>query len=281
MFYNFKAIQSTLENLFLHSFSETIWRILPHPSPWVNEWVLELRNVNEKATSFALIDTDLSEVRWQVQPEETDWWTTLTAFSGDLVYLHNYRNPELPEPSDLLAISTKNGELSWILPNHVFVKKIEDYKVEVAHRLADRIKKVVYNIENEPFEIVGYIEKSNFEEAEILRAPIRYSIADQYYSSISSFVYKIVGIKDVQAFDYLECDPFLVLSYYIYENDLITQYLLIVSRGRKVLRHECIATRLKGVGRDTFLLKGKVLVYLRNNNEFVSLKLTPYNEVSD
>lgn len=243
--------------------------------------MLELRNVNEKTTSFALLDLDLFEVRWHVQPEGTDWWTTLTAFSGDLVYLHNYRNPELPEPSDLVALSVTTGELSWVLPNQIFVKKIDNTKIEVGRRMADGIKKVVYNIEDEPREVGMDSKKSNFEEIEILHVPLRYTVGDQYYSAMESFIYKIAGVKDVAAFDYLECEPFLVLSYYIYEHDQIAQYLIIVNRDRKVLLHECIAKGLKGVGRDTFLLKGKVLVYLRNNNEFVSLKLTPYNEVSD
>jgi hypothetical protein len=280
-FYDFKAIQSTLENLFLHTFSETIWRILPHPSPQVNEWLLELRNVNEKTTSFALIDTDLLEVRWLVRPKATDWWTTLTAFSGDLVFLHNYRNPEIPEPSDLVVLAAGTGELSWVLPNRVFVKNVDEKRIEVAHRLPDGIKKIVYNIQAEPFEDPIASGKSNFEEAEILTAPSRYTNGDQYYSSISSFLFKIAGVKDIQAVDYLECEPFLVLSYYIYEHDQIAQYLIIVNRERKILRHECIAKALKGVGMDTFLLKGKVLVYLRNSNEFISLKLTPYNEISD
>lgn len=243
--------------------------------------MLELRNVNEKTTSFALIDLDLSEVRWHVQPPGTDWWTTLTAFSGDLVYLHNYRNPELPEPSDLVALSKSDGESSWVLPNHVFVRKIDDVTIEVANKGIIGIKKVLYNVEIEPREVGAGYEKANSKTIEILQVPVRYTVENQYYSDIASFVHKIVGIMEVVAFDYLECDPFLVLSYYIYEHDEVAQYLIIVNRDKKVLLHERIAKGLKGVGRDTFLLKGKVLVYLRNNNEFVSLKLTPYNEVSD
>jgi hypothetical protein len=74
--------------------------------------------------------------------------------------------------------------------------------------------------------------------------------------------------------DYLEKRPYIIFSYYIYEQDKTVQYLLIVTDQKQLVLHEKLSEGRDGIGRSTMMLKASTLVYLKNNNEFSSLTLS-------
>jgi hypothetical protein len=73
--------------------------------------------------------------------------------------------------------------------------------------------------------------------------------------------------------DYLEKRPYIIFSYYIYEQDKIAEYLLIVTDRKERILHEKLSEGREGTGQSTMLLRGEILVYLKNNNEFTGLTL--------
>ncbi len=261
------------ENLFSHSFSQTIWRILPHPTR--DEWALELRDADQKTVSWALLDLTLPALRWHTTLEASDWWSTLTAFAGDALYIHNYRYPDIPEPTDLLAVSAKEGTLGWILSGWLLVgEQPGTGNLIVAQKLPQNTR---YQLCNPQTGLLG----SAIQEAKTppsptpdYRAPVRYEPRDVYFDVLSSFLEKMVGVHSPIAMDYLEANPYLVFSYYLYEQEKVAQYLLVVDRAKQIVYHERLSENRQGVGRDTILWKAGRLVCLRNSNEFISIKLT-------
>lgn len=259
-----------LQKLFSHTFSQNIWRILPHPDPDRNEWAIELRESSEKKVLFAIIDLSVPELRWQVTPEGADWWTSLTAFSGDHVFLHNYRYPDIPQPTDLLAISAYSGKLLLALPNYVLVRTLYGDLVEVATFKGEQFQKSFFDIQTEILSPVS--EEINLPSAEIiLKQPVRYKERNVYFDRLSSFLTDITGIPKPICIDYLDERPYMMFSYYIYEQEKVVQYLLIVTDQKEIVFHEQLSEGRGGVGQSTMMLKNKVLVYLKNNNEFSSL----------
>jgi hypothetical protein len=259
-----------LQKLFSHTFSQNIWRILPHPDPARNEWAVELRESSEKNISFAIIDLSVPELRWQVTPEGADWWTSLTAFSGDHIFLHNYRYPDLPQPTDLLAISVDTGNLLWALPNYVLVRTLDNDLIEVATFSGEQFQKSFFDIKTEKHSPA--IEGINLPEAEIiLKQPVRYKERNVYFDRLAIFLMDITGISKPICIDYLDERPYMIFSYYIYEQEKVAQYLLIVTDQKEIVFKEKLSEGRDGVGQSTMMLKNKVLVYLKNNNEFSSL----------
>lgn len=261
------------ENRFSHTFPETIWRILPHPDR--DEWVVELRDAGQKAVSWALMDLSLKKVLWQQSPPATDWWTTLAGFAGNRIFLHNYRFPDIPEPTDLLALSTAEGELEWALPGCVFVRDLPNFEqIIVAQKQGESVQ---YRLCDSDFGIFkNSVEEANLPPVNIPnhRTPVRYEPQDIYFDRLSSFLDKTVGVKDAIAVDYIESDPYLVISYYLYELEKTAQHLLVVNRDREIIYHNRLSDNRPGISLDTILLKEKRLVFLRNANELISLKLT-------
>ncbi len=261
------------ENLFSHTFPETIWRILPHPER--DEWVIELRDAARKTVSWALVDLSLKKVLWQQSPPATDWWTTLVGFAGDRIFLHNYRFPDIPEPTDLLALSRAEGEMEWALPGCVFVRYQPIYEqIIVAQKQGETVQHRFCDPD------LGLL-KNMVEEKDLppviapkYRTPVRYEPQDIYFDRLSSFLDKIVGVKDAIAVDYLESAPYLVISYYLYESKKTAQHLLIVNRDREIVYHNQLSDNRPGLSLDTILLKNDRLVFLRNTHELISLTLT-------
>ncbi len=261
------------ENHFSHTFPETIWRILPHPAR--DEWVVELRDAGQKTVSWALMDLSLKKVLWQQSPPATDWWTTLAGFAGNRIFLHNYRFPDIPEPTDLLALSAAEGEMKWALPGCVFVRDLPGFEqIIVAQKQG---KTMQYRLcDSELGLLKNPVEEANLPPmtAPNHRAPIRYEPQDIYFDRLSSFLDKIVGVKDAITVDYLESDPYLVISYYLYESKKTAQYLLVVNRDREIIYHNQLSDNRPGMSLDTILLKNDRLVFLRNTHQLISLTLT-------
>lgn len=262
-----------MQNLFSFRFSENIWRVMPDADPASPLWVIELRDAERREVSFAVVDTDNFTVKWQRQVEGTDWWTSLTAFSDQHIFLHNYRYPEVPEPTDVLAVHAESGLLSWILPNHLLVKNAGGGLLEVATKQGDSFKHVHCNAST------GELTRWNTEMPEpedeiILTEPIRYIEGNSYFERLAQFISEVTGGHIPVAIDYLEKRPYIIFSYYIYEQDKTVQYLLIVTDRKQQVLHEKLSEEREGTGRSTMMLKASTLVYLKNSNEFSSLTLS-------
>lgn len=262
-----------MQNLFSFRFSENIWRVMPDGDRDSSLWAIELRNPENHEVSFAVIDTHNFAVRWQRQVEGTDWWTSLTAFSDGHIFLHNYRYPEIPEPTDLIAVNAETGLFSWILPNHLLVSNAGNGLLEVATKQGDLFKHLHCNAATgEVRPLIA--EPTEPGEEIILTEPVRYIEGNRYFGQLAQFISNATSGHNPAAIDYLEKRPYIIFSYYIYEQDKTVQYLLIVTDQKQQVLHEKLSEEREGIGRSTMMLKASTLVYLKNSNEFSSLTLS-------
>jgi hypothetical protein len=261
-----------LQKLFSHRFSQNIWRILPHADPDVNEWALELREVTEKKVSFALIDLNSQTIRWLATPEHSDWWTSMTGFADHQIFLHHYRYPELPQPTDLSAISSLDGAWLWTLPNYVLVKTLGEGQLEVVTTAAGNVEYACCD------SVSGQISERRSDNQTvhevILKQPVRYNKGNVYFEKMSAYLQSHFNINNPVCIDYLDHRPYMMFSYYIYQQDKFVQHLLLITEKNEVVLHEKLSEERDGIGQSTVMLKNSVLVYLKNNNEFSSLKLS-------
>ena len=262
-----------MQKVFSQRFSQNIWRILPNPDPQSDLWVIELRESESKQVSFAMIDTAQMKQLWHSSPPEADWWSSLTAFSQNRIFLHNYRYPEVPEPTDLLAFSAADGGFLWALPGHLMVKPLDAKHIEVARKTGEQF---IYKACDVETGAISALEESYTEEfgKVILQEPVRYRKDSTYFEKLATFIRNVTNGHMAVSIDYLEKRPYIMFSYYIYEQDKSVQYLLIVTDRKQLVLHEQLSEEREGMGRSTMMLKASTLVYLKNNNEFSSLTLS-------
>jgi len=246
---------------------------MPDSDPDSALWAIELRDVQEKKVYFAVIDLEVPSLKYIISPEATDWWTSLTAFSSGNIFLHNYRYPDLPEPTDLLMLGKENGQLEWVLPNHLLVKRLNDLEVEVATRRGDQF--VYLTCKTETGELSGSgIMTDHVEPQVILAEPVRYKEGNVYFPKLADFIRTQTAGHEPVCIDYLEKRPVIMFSYYLYEQEKMSEYLLIVSDKMERILHEKLSAGRDGIGQSTMFLKGSKLVYLKNNDELSSLTLS-------
>ncbi|MEO6285029.1 MAG: DUF4905 domain-containing protein [Dyadobacter sp.] len=262
-----------MQKLFSHTFSQNIWRVIPDSDPDSDQWIIELRDVSEKKVSFAVIDLRREQLVWQGEPEGTDWWTSLTAFTHGRIFLHNYRYPEIPEPTDLLAIAASNGRLLWALPDHILVQPLGKSHLEVARKSAGQFQYMQCDAQSGELMPIQGMTDTHSEEI-ILTEPVRYKEGNVYYPRLATFITETTGGHIPLSIDYLEKRPYIIFSYYIYQQDKIVQYLLILTDRKELVLHEKLTEKRDGMGSSTMMLKSSTLVFLKNNNEFSSLTLS-------
>src|ERR1041385_7071151 len=87
-----------------------IWRLLPTTDGY---FVGEDRTLDNKKTTFFCIDQKSGEVRWQNVSFGEDWWISLEVIHDDIVFLHEYAVPSMPEHKKIFALSLPTGKLLW------------------------------------------------------------------------------------------------------------------------------------------------------------------------
>ncbi len=257
-------------------FDQAVWRILPHPDPKANSWAVELRETEQKTVSWAILDLTTGQLHWQITPEVTDWWTTLTAFTDSAVYLHNYRYPDVPEPTDLLSLSTHDGSLQWALPGVVFVQEgTTANQIIVAQKAGEGVNYQV--CEAATGQLLQTVEPGSLSpaRADTCRTPGRYYPQDIYFDVLSSFLQKVTNVSQPLAIDYLEASPYIAFSYYIYVEEKVAQFLLVVNQKQEIVYHQLLSEGRKGLSSSTLVWKNDKLLFLRTHNELISLNLTP------
>lgn len=267
-----KLTNSALEIYFSKRFEGNIWRIFPDECKGSDQWIAEIRHQQSKTVSHALIDLSVPEIKWYAQLPFVDWSTQLTAAGAGYLFFHQYRQPDLPQPDDLIAADMETGAHAWTLPQHNLVKIINDKQLLTLHRQPAGLSEIPYRIINgQPVKE----EQVQISSSDIsYKAPVRYLPDNIYFSQISSFLKRLTGITDPVVIDYLEAGQFLVLSYYIYSEEAYEQWLLITDINGTVQHSQKTGENLTGIGIETILLKNNKLVLLTNNNEFTSLNFT-------
>ncbi len=188
-------------------------------------------------------------------------------FTCTITVIQTYHNQQT-----FLMVSAEQGDLQWVMPNYLLVKTLNNSQIEIATRVGDLFK---YSIsESETGIISGTSEDNKQPDPQIiLKEAVRYKEGNIYFEKLASFIFESTKGHQPVCIDYLEKRPFMMFSYYIYEQEKMTEHLLIVSGKMEHILHEKLSDRREGIGQSTMLLKGSTLVYLKNNNEFSSLTL--------
>lgn len=261
-----------MQKLFSFQFSANIWRVLPDAINDANRWAVELRGGEEKTVSFAILDGDSGRLLWEASPFGTDWWSSMTAFSANHLFLHNYRYPEIPEPTDLLMLSGNTGEVQWVLPNHILVETLTAETLRVATKRGDQVRYLECNADTGLCREELSTAKVTASKI-ILKEPIRYKEGNKYFEELADFIREYSNGEAPVIIDYIDRKPYLMFSYYIYEHNKIAEYLLVVTENGECVFQDKLSEGRDGMGKSTMLLRGDTLVYLKNNKEFVGLLL--------
>lgn len=100
-----------------------IWRIAPTPS---GKLVGEERDLNRKTATFFCLNEVTGEVLWDKVRFDEKWWIGIEAVHRDVMYLHGFATPDLPEHKAITAIDLHTGNRIWSNEELTFVDAVEN-----------------------------------------------------------------------------------------------------------------------------------------------------------
>jgi hypothetical protein len=258
-------------------FDSLIWKISVDVQQEI--LVLELRDHDQHSVDFAAIDLKSNKVLWKGVKLEETWWLGLDQCYNGRVYLHTYKDPQNPEHEGIVALDIHTGKLAWKdiskTFNHVSGDQLivtegqEDARRYLKLNPADG-KQIGEISLKEVFKMTS--DKKETESGKI-RNPFHFSSEHPYFSRITGFVKEITGEQPVIAADYMENGEQVIISFYLYSTDGMSNYLILVDEEGKVLLRECLGTHIKGIGFDTFFVFEKTLIFIKEKKELIFFKI--------
>lgn len=268
-----------LNPAFSFSFEIPIWRILSDEA--ARRWVVELRDTTAHEVRYIIIDLTTKHSFKQDLLIEDAWWTGITAFQEDKLVIHRFQDSENPAIKDFYILDLKTKRICWQSESIVFVKihsnKIYGYEKTAENKknhkiisLEDHSEKTVERIEFDR-KIKQITEAQGKNKA--FMYPFYYPEDHAYFATVVAFLSQFLHIHPVKGCEYLEHQRAILISYYIYEEKSLANYLLVIDKAQKILLHDKIGSQLEGIGTDTFFVVKNRLIFIKEKHQLISYAL--------
>jgi hypothetical protein len=100
-----------------------IWRIFPSGS---GHFIGEERDLTAKTVAFFCLERKTGKILWEGMRSSDPWWITVDSVHKDVVFLHGYAEPDMPEPRRIFAHDLHDGRLLWTDETLRFLFAAED-----------------------------------------------------------------------------------------------------------------------------------------------------------
>lgn len=247
-----------------------IWKIMVDEKEKV--LVVEERDGEAHEVNFSAIDLKGKKLKWSgLKLEGEQWWMGLEAAKNGKVILHKFKESDSPEHIGLYVFNAENGKMLWSNEKLSFWGYLESGIAAIDPAEEER----TYFILDEN---TG-AEKSRLSDAEMMKNinkimrekkntkiinALHFNQEHEYFKKVSEYILSLTNRQAAGAIDYLEHKKFIIISYYIYSNNIFQNYLLVVDEDGKEYVHELLDTNLKAVGMDTFFVFEDQLVFIKN-----------------
>ncbi len=107
-----------LRKKWIYKSAGSIWRILFSGNGLIAG---EDRDGDSKTVSYFCLDEDTGKAIWLGRKFGREWWSGIDAIAGDLLFVHSFASPELPEHRGIHAIDLRSGMVRWEQPAFRFL----------------------------------------------------------------------------------------------------------------------------------------------------------------
>lgn len=270
--------------MFLVPFEDIIWKIRLDEKEKI--LILELRNPEKHKVDFTAVDLLSKKMLWKDIRADESWWLGVESARNGVTLLHGYKDPELPDHKGIAAVNSRTGKLIWkndqlsfngyagsdiIASENNHASDVENYFL-----LEENSGKVKEKLSASDFlkKLSGVFREK--QKSEIVNG-LHFSEEHEYFKKIEAFVAGLKNHQAKSAADYLEYGKFVIISYYIYENNKLSNFLLVTNEEAEEIFFGKIAEDLPGAGMDTFFLFGDQLIFIKDKTILVIIDLKKVN----
>lgn len=87
---------------------------------------MEIRYPDSKQTEFLCLDRESGNVFWRERGFGDQWWIGMEGVHRDVLYVHGFATPELPEHKQITAVDVPTGKLLWFNGELKFCLAVSD-----------------------------------------------------------------------------------------------------------------------------------------------------------
>jgi hypothetical protein len=233
--------------------------------PEKNLLLLEVRSPQEKRVSFFALQYQDNVFLWKNFQLEEAWWVSLSAAVADKMIFTIYLETQNPDKKGILVYDIQSTRLAWwnndfsltgTSQNTIngYASKWGNREVTLAIATGEEIQDASSSVQKDP---------------DVILRPVQYSEGTPHFATVKTFLEQKLNLSPVGAFEYLEFDSRIFVSYYVMETGL-ANYLLIMDNDGEVLLHEKLAEQLKGIGMETFFVLSGCVFFVKNREDLVS-----------
>ena len=260
-----------LEPSWVFSAQGMIWRLLPAPG---KRFVGEERDVNQKSASFFCIEQETGRIQWRNLELQEPWWIGIEAIQKDVVLLHEYAMPDLPDHKKIHALELSSGRVLWKNEElrYLFAYQESIYAAELRHE-----DTYYYEVDLMSGEITRAVDAAYVatirgiafsHDAEPVDFPVPFRRgADE---DLSPMIEQLTKRENrIESIEYLRKGDLLALCYHTAVSPDPAQRVMdqhfMISDGRRMLYHELLNERVQnavpdslfGIGDFVYSIKGK------------------------
>lgn len=262
-----------------------MWRLFPAGSDFL---VGEDRDLEAKKIHFFCLDGISGRLLWTNRDFAANWWIGIEYACTDLLLLHEFVRPDMPDHHKLIALDLQTGKIRWTRDDLKFlthsggsifaIRNSFDRQaiVELDSSTGAAIGETVDNLAAS----ADQFRKTSDDGLEHLTFPE--TIDWKNIKKISDTVVRsgrIEASQIVGQLEYILRTPFTVIAYYINvakreEVSLQQQLLIFHEESRSLVYEDIMATQIKTPAPDLFFERNGILYYIKNRNSLRALRLS-------
>lgn len=253
-----------------------IWRIFPSDSGFI---LGEDRDTAKKLVSFFCVRASDGTVVWRDLNLPEPWWVSIEAVSGQLLLLHEYRVPSMPDHQKILAVNIMTGTPVWTNEDLTFSFSTGE-SLYASQDLFDR--RVFYQLDPSSGEILrevdgGTVHALRDENPENVSIPFAVPSPG---GDIPDSARRHLGGADLHGpAEFLDHGRLSIFSCYEHTDagiqpGLLREHLFIVDpEGEKICFHDVICDDVVHPSPAVFFRFGKTVLYIKEKKLLCSLNL--------
>ncbi len=250
-----------------------IWKILPDET---GEYlVVESRDGKLRKIMLSTLNVRSGIFVFKNEQLPKPWWLGLKAVGYNKIILQGYKESNSPEPKGIYVFELSSGKLLWKEEEMNFDGFVNDRKISLLSLVEEgasihEVNSFNGELINEKLETVF----STIDKVEINQLfPILYSEENEHYKTIVDFLYQDQHYKSVGPLEYLEYETLILLSFYIQENNKLTNILLVLDGEGNSILNDRLIEGADGIGMSSFFVCKNKLVYIKNKTSIALAEL--------
>jgi hypothetical protein len=239
----------------------------------------EERDVDKKRVSFFCLSLSLGTPLWKGQDFGEPWWIGIDAVYRDVLVLHRFTSPDLPEPRGITVADLESGRVLWENPDYVFVGVLQGNLVaRLSARGSQRfalVNRLSGHEEEKGEAVVGPppAEREAWEEEWVF--PVELPRGDPLQDVVSK-----AGAVDEVPLSSIAVGHLIVVGYHVRTADSRSEpfyrsrIALVDSNTGRINQEITLDEKVQRPMPDTFLVRGNVLYCIREHRTLAAIPLS-------